>query len=194
MLPEAEERDEIDGSQCYSCRTPLLANGKCPDCGRRQTRICFCGEELYPGEEPCPKCGAEWTATLKIRRRRRRRGVRSGELMGYGVAGIFVALLGTTFIYYVTGMLAQPAAGGTGSSPSFSERLGMASHAVREGLGRAWSSVAESFGGIAPFLVAALVGALVGVLYYLIRTGALAPRPRNGGGGPEAVRRVRRVK
>lgn len=93
-------------TRCYACHGELLeADAQvCLACGRRQTRVCFCGATISRAEALCPQCGVDWP---KIRRERRpsrskmgqkRRLLRNtviGGALAIAVAGLLYVLVRT---------------------------------------------------------------------------------------------------
>lgn len=147
---------------------------------------------MLPGEDPCPYCGADSTGIIKVRRRKRRRGVSAREMLGYVAAGVFVALLLAAAVNSTVGSLALRSADSTELPEAPSERLGLAWHTIQETFSAMASACVDRLGGLVPFVLMGVVGGLVGVLYYLRRNGGLGSRERDD--YPEAeVKRRRRV-
>lgn len=182
-----------DPRLCFWCEAPVESDGRCPECGRRQTRICFCGHELRPGEDPCPSCGAGWTGLVKVvRRKKRRHAVNPAELIGYTALGVFVALLLAALVNALIGGLALKGAESAELPESPSERLGLAWHAVAEGFGDMTAAAVDRLGGVTPFVLVGILGGLLGILHYLRRTGGLGGRRHADNDDPD-LRRRRRI-
>jgi len=156
-----------------------------------QTRICFCGQELLPGEDPCPNCGADWQGGVKVRRRKRRKTVNALDLLRYAAVGIFIALVLASILNSVIGGLALKSAESTNLPPDYAERLGLAWQTVSNTFEAMSYAFLERLGGTAPFVLMGIIGAMVGVLYYLRREGALGAGARTPHGA-DANRRHRR--
>lgn len=165
-------------AECYWCRVPLDADGRCPECGRRQTRVCFCGEELYPDEDVCPACGSDWRGVVKVRRRKRRRSATVVDMLRYAGAGILVAVLLAALTNSAIGMLALRSAPGTQLPDSPGERLGLAWETIAKSVGAMVGAFLERMGGASIFVGFGLAGALIGVLYYLRYGGGLSSHHR----------------
>ncbi len=92
--------DSTRVNRCYFCGAELNDNvERCPECGRRQYRICYCGTKLKRDVERCPVCGTDWTRVSVRRRkssRRRRRSVifyvAVGSISALALAGIVVGV------------------------------------------------------------------------------------------------------
>ncbi len=93
--------DSTRVNRCYFCGAELNDNvERCPECGRRQYRICYCGTKLKRDVTQCPVCGTDWTR-ISVRRRkssrRRRRSityyVAVGSISALVLAGILSAVV-----------------------------------------------------------------------------------------------------
>ena len=93
-------------TRCYACHGELLeADAQvCLACGRRQTRVCFCGATISRAEALCPQCGVDWPKIRRERRpsrskmgqkRRLLRNIAIGGALAVTVAGILYMLLYT---------------------------------------------------------------------------------------------------
>lgn len=179
--------------ECRWCNAPVGADGRCPACGRMQTRICYCGQELLPGEDACPNCGAEWQGIVKVRRRKRHRRVSPLDALGYGAVGLLVALGVAALLNGVIGGLAlqNETVESTELPQDLGERLGLALDTIGKTLQRMSESFSERIGGSVVLVLLGLVGAVVGVLIYLHREGAFSPRRRSDPRLVEVKRRRR---
>ena len=98
-MPEAAEAVVVEASsRCYRCNAPLnpAAPGVCPECGRSQTRVCFCGTTISRALTVCPECGTDWSRIRRSRRKskeERRAETSRAALMG-GVLALIVGGLG----------------------------------------------------------------------------------------------------
>lgn len=181
-----------DPSLCAWCESPVASDGHCPECGRRQTRICSCGRELHAGEDPCPGCGAEWTGLVKVvRRKKRRHAVNPVELLGYTALGVFVALLAAALVNALIGGLALKSAEDAELPESLTERMALAWHSAAESVGGLLAATMDRLGGVTPFVLVGLLGGLLGILHYLRRTGGLGRRRNAANNGPDPRRRRR---
>lgn len=159
--------EQISPDTCYWCRVPLEADGTCPECGRRQVRVCYCGEELPPGVEVCPACGADWRGIVKVRRRKRRKTADLVDMLRYAAVGVFVAMLAAALGTSIVNGLALRSAAGTELPESPAERLGLAWQTLAKTATAVGSAFVERIGGAALFFVMGIVGGLVGILFYL---------------------------
>jgi len=164
---------------CFWCNTPLADDGRCASCGRRQTRVCFCGEELWPDQELCPNCGADWAGVVKVRRRKRRHSVSSLGVLRATALGILIALMATAIINSVVGRLALDSAEGNALPEAPAERLGLAWKTVADTIAAMCEAFGSRVGGVAFIALLGLAGGLVGAFLYLRREGMFRPRWRN---------------
>ncbi|MBP8951870.1 MAG: hypothetical protein KBI47_05735 [Armatimonadetes bacterium] len=188
--PATPGHDELE---CRWCDAPVGADGRCPECGRTQTRICFCGQELLPGEDPCPNCGADWQGIVKVRRRKRHRRVSALDALGYGAVGLLVALGLAALLNAVIGGLAlrNETVESTELPQDLGERLGLALATIGKSLQGMSEAFSERIGGSVVLILLGLVGAVVGVVIYLHREGALTTRRRSDPRLVEVKRRRR---
>jgi hypothetical protein len=156
---------------CYWCQVPLDPGGDCPECGRRQVRICFCGQELSPDQEVCPNCNTEWRGVVKVRRRRRKRQVGGLEMAGYVALGIFAALALAALLNSSVGGLALKSAEGTELPESFGARWALAVQTVQTAVESLSDNAVSRFAGLAIFIVMGLLGGALGAVLYLRREG-----------------------
>lgn len=168
----ADHQPADPGRICYWCHAVLREDGTCPECGRRQTRICFCGQELYPGEDPCPYCGADGTGVLKVRRRRRRKRVVGAEAIRYAAAGVFGAVLIGAVLTALVDRLALSSADSRELPSSLADRWGLAATTIHRFAGSLAATLDQRLGMLLPLLVLGILGGLIGLLIYLYHTRA----------------------
>jgi hypothetical protein len=145
-------------SGCYHCGADLPSPSArvCEQCGRRQTRTCFCGATIARGPVVCSECGTDWT---KVRRRSRRSaGGRKRNLLVHSLAGGAVAL-GTAAILYLVYFLSVHV---VDSAPQ-------AMSSMASGLSGVWQAIADRALPICAAVAVFAVGALGGVARYHIR-------------------------
>ena len=177
--------------ECYRCGEPIEAGEEhCPHCGRRLYRICFCGWRIPVNAESCPQCQADWSGTMRVRRKSRRHRFSSRRLGTYALVGAAAALVLAALCGWLVVKLAERALPeGKGMPAGFAEQMGLA----RQGAGKLVNTVGERLAGLGAGLgLAALilfVGALVGVLIYLVNEDLIRfPWPRHS----RRAQRVRR--
>ncbi len=78
--------------ECYRCGVGLGPEDPdiCPDCGRRQTRTCFCGTRISRAAAVCPQCETDWDEIDRVHRnalRERKRDERSSRFQVWTCAG-----------------------------------------------------------------------------------------------------------
>jgi hypothetical protein len=158
-----------DDSLCYWCQIPLDPGGDCPRCGRRQVRICFCGQDLAPDQEVCPNCNTEWRGVVKIRRRRRKRPIGGLELAGYIALGVFGALAVAALLSSAIGGLALKSAQGPDLPEPFTQRLALAMQTLQAAAAHLGANALDRLGGLAIFIIMGIVGGALGAAIYLYR-------------------------
>jgi len=84
-------------TQCYRCGADLRASNpeRCPRCGRRQTRTCFCLLKLPRTVSVCPNCHTDWSYIDRVRAQERAEAValeRSARLRRVGTWAVVVIL------------------------------------------------------------------------------------------------------
>ena len=179
-----------DTSYCIWCGAKLSEDGECKKCGRKQTRVCFCGQELLPGENRCPSCLAEWTGVVKVRRRHRRSSSDRNEMLFFIALGVFIALVLGAMTYSYIGKLAVASAPEGQLPDSVSERFDLAINTLNNKFGLMGEAVSGRTSAALLFIVFALLGALVAFFAYVWRHGW--PTLGNRSSEEADVRRKRR--
>ncbi len=175
--PAAETSAEVtDTSQqpatCYACGAEVPAGEtRCPVCGRRQVRQCYCGALIPVTASRCPECGADWSQSVRVRRKSRSRQLRPLTAARYAGMGALVALLVAGLAHVLVTALAATALGAEEAMPKgVAARVGLALAALGGGIGRAIDLVASHAAALLAGLLVMAVGAAAGVVYYLGRT------------------------
>lgn len=153
---------------CHRCEAPLPpGSAVCTECGRKQFRLCFCGAAVPAAAETCPICGTEWSEKIKVRRRSRSSKIKTLPLAQSALLGALITIVVAALLNLIIRALAESSAHGN-LPDSILERLYYAGLT----LGRAVSLLYDRlWGGFLISVVAALVGAAIGTLAYLRRTG-----------------------
>lgn len=162
-------------THCYHCGIELSVDTeRCPDCGRRQHRICYCGKRVPVTVENCPYCGADWSGSRRVRRKSRQaRRVKSAAVLRSALIGAAIAL----GLMVVANILVKHFAqiGGDGAVPPADIMIQLDLAAV--GVQRAMSSWADGIRvqstTIGSVLIGLLVGAGIGAVGYLTSIGIL---------------------
>ena len=163
--------DESAVPLCQRCGHPMTSDGACQQCGQREQRSCVCGQTLAPEDQRCPACDAEWAGRVKVRRRKRRRKISTGDMVGYAIIGLFVAVVAMAAILTVIEVLANRSNTETDLPQSLGGKISLA-----------WQTVHGSFSGLATaiadragrmWIFVAVAGAAVGVVHYLWRAGII---------------------
>lgn len=156
---------------CHHCQAPLAAQAQtCPACGRRQYRTCFCGTPVRSDLPRCPVCDTDWSSLGRLRRRSRSSRVRPRTLLRSAALGAALTVLISGVLNLLITALAQRSIPVGSGHVDFSGRLYYAWCTVANGFMSLFTRV---LGGAAPVLATAAAGAVVGVLWCLIRSGYL---------------------
>lgn len=176
---EQESPEEVGRDTCYRCGAQLAEGAeRCPQCGRRQTRLCYCGHAIPVTASECPHCHADWSAALRVRRKSRGHNWNPRTLAVYAAAGALVTIALAALTNSVVGGLALRSLphGHTGLPASFVARLSLALTTVGRGISYMVTRVAYLGGGPWVIVGVAGTGALLGALIYLHRNGSLRLR------------------
>jgi len=189
--PEVEEQETVT---CFSCGATVPAGAKsCPICHRAVYRTCFCGWEMRADEAICPNCGADWSQSMRVARKKTRSRSSSGvrrKLLRFALIGAVVATGLAGIAWIVISSLAY--LGMTEHAPlpnGMGDRMGLAligiARAARCAGRWAWTHL--------PLLLTLLgilvAGALGGVLAYFVNARS---RHRRSGRSSQVLRRRKR--
>ncbi len=169
---------------CYSCGT-LLPEGRrhCPACGRSLFRTCYCGSDIPVTSMTCPNCGADWSQSARVRRKKTHgHTIRTTQLAGYALAGAVVAALTASVIEMViTAMAYRSLEEGTIMPTSLFERLVLAAQTVLSGIAGTWGFLTAHATSLLGFFAVLLLGAAAGTIYYIttVRHSRSDTRDRN---------------
>ena len=172
MSGEAQlQTEEAQTVSCYRCGADLGRDARaCPECGRRQFRLCFCGAEIRRSVVVCPACGTDWSKIQRRRHRRSRKPFQWRQLARYGGVGAGLALVVSLLAMWVYQGLEGRAVAYYGGASQVSPSPGL----VLSYLGAKASRLVEGSGEGVPVVWVAfavcLLGALMGALFYLWRT------------------------
>ncbi len=179
---------------CYWCEVPVSSDGRCPRCGRRQTRVCFCGQELWPGESVCPNCGADWVGMVKVRRKKRHRGRSLKGALQFTALGIAAALGLTALANWVVDHFAEESVHEGPLPEAPAERLGLAWKTISDAAHAGYAALTGRIGNEAFVFLLGLLGGILGLLFYLRRNGAYSHKRHEDlptGAPPDHQRRTR---
>lgn len=166
-------------ARCYRCGAELPPEAMvCPRCGRRQVRLCYCGNYVPVTSPRCPYCGADWSLAFRVRRKSRSRKLNWKLLGAYTAAGALASIALAALTNSIVGGLAiRSLPPGQGGLPgSFTARLALAMQTVSRAFAYFGHRVARAGGGPGVAIAVVFSGALLGALFYLYRTGHLKLR------------------
>lgn len=184
-----------DASRCLWCGGELEGDGRCADCGRVETRVCACGQELAAADTRCPACGEPWQGIVRVRRRRKHRRLDAAQLSRYVALGVLVALAAAALLNSFIGGLAlrNQNASATDLPESLGERAALAWETVADTFSSIGETTQERLGGALVFIFLGALGALVGILVYLRNEGIWFFAARDETRSSATPRRRRRV-
>ena len=178
-LKPADPSAVSDAAHCYRCGAVLEDDSRnCPQCGRRQTRLCYCGQEIGVTASSCPHCGADWSTAFRVRRKTKTFEFSWKLTAAHAAVGALAAIIVAALANSLVGALAVRSLpqGAAGLPAGFLARLGLALATI----GHAFTSLAYHIehlgGGPLAALLLVVAGAAVGAVVYLYRAGALRLR------------------
>lgn len=179
---------------CSSCGTAVPEGAKvCPTCHRSVYRTCYCGHELPANQATCPNCGADWSQSARVARKRHSHSSDRRTLLKYSLMGAGVATGAAILVLAIISGFAQLGASVQGANlpTSLSGRIALAA----VGIGRVLGQMGAFFARYALVMVASLcvlvIGAGAGAAYYL-RKSAAERRLRHNKHASRRIRRRRR--
>jgi len=183
---ETDVKAEDTGQQtttCYACGAEVPAGEKrCPVCRRRQLRQCYCGAWIPVTASRCPECGADWSQSVRVKRKSRSQQIHPRVAARYAAVGALAALLVVGLIQVLVTVLAAVALSpGEAMPEGLVARMGLALATVGACLSRTVGLIASHMATLGLGLLVMALGAAVGAVYYLNRIGALpwsAPKKR----------------
>lgn len=144
----------------------------CPVCGRKQTRTCYCGAEIPVTARTCPECGADWSASRRVRRKSKSKKIDWKQLAKSAVIGALItALVAGGLSAIITALARRNLAYGQALPASFIQRLSLALSTVYRAVATLGARLAEHGAGAATLLGILVLGAGVGAVVYLFREG-----------------------
>lgn len=166
---------EQQARTCYACGAEVPAGERrCPVCGRRQVRECFCGARIPVTVIRCPECGADWSQSVRVRRKSRSRQIRPQTAAKYAALGALAALLVAGLVQVLVTVLAAAAlAPGEAMPKGLAAKMGLAVAAVGGCLSRMADLIGSYMATLGIGLLVMALGAAAGVVYYLGKTGVL---------------------
>ena len=163
------EAGAIEACCCYCGETLEAGEQVCSQCGRQQMRMCFCGVPMAADALQCPHCGAPWAGAGRSRRRHRTVRLRSVDLARSAAVGAVATVLVSGLLNLLISAMAQRSAPDGNIPESVLLRLRYAWHTLTATFGESLSWASGL--GLGPVLVAALIGAAGGCVWYLFGVG-----------------------
>ena len=166
-------------AECYRCGAPIPEGGRrCPDCHRPQYRTCYCANRIPITAEQCPVCGASWQGSVRVMKHKTHgHRVSPPRLARTAVVGAVLAIVVAAIGKLVAdGLVRMALPPGEAFPADLSSRLVWAVVGAGVVLARLGERLATVAGGLAPLLGVALAGAILGVLYYLVKADLLRLR------------------
>lgn len=164
-------------TECYWCSTPLPEGTRiCPECGLKQYRTCYCGTEILVTAPRCTNCGADWSASLRIRRKAKPRRPNYKSMLKSAALGSVIALVVAALLNAIVTGLARRSISGDQQITTITQKVGLAIDTIETILQTIGHHLAERSGGLIAAIVVIVVGAAIGALTYLSRRGFLRLR------------------
>ncbi len=181
-----------EAGYCYRCGATLVEGDRnCPQCGRRQTRLCYCGKEIPVTAAACPECGADWSTAFRVRRKSKTRDFSWKVTAAYAALGALAMMVLAAFVNSIVGALAFHSlpTGAEGLPAGFVDRLSLAMSTLGHAFGTIAWHLEHIGGGPIAALLLVVAGGAVGAVVYLYRAGALRLRLSLPGLGAKKRRR-----
>ena len=160
---------------CSTCGTAVPEGAKvCPTCHRSVYRTCYCGHELPANQATCPNCGADWSQSARVARKRHSHSSDRQTLLKYSLMGAGVAIGVAILVFTIIAAFAQLGARVEGADlpATFGARVALAA----AGIGRVFGQIGAFFARNALVMLGALgvlvLGAGAGAVYYLRKAAA----------------------
>lgn len=174
-MQDAQGSTTKANEECYRCDAQVPADADvCPRCGRRQYRLCYCGNRIPVNVAECPHCGFDWSGSARVSRRKRRSSrLKPGMLLknaGIG-AGVALLLLGTANI--LLRYFARAGSGGGDVPAELFAQLDMAIAGVQGILGAWWEYAGRYRGQLLGVGIGLAIGGIIGAGGYLGKIGIL---------------------
>jgi RNA polymerase subunit RPABC4/transcription elongation factor Spt4 len=180
---------------CSSCGTAVPEGAKvCPTCQRSVYRTCYCGQELPANQATCPNCGADWSQSARVARKRHSHSSDRQTLLKYSLMGAGVAIGVAILVFTIIAAFAQLGARVEGADlpATFGDRVALAA----AGIGRVFGQIGAFFARNALVMLGALgvlvLGAGAGAVYYLRKAAAERRLRHNKHSSSHRIRRRRR--
>jgi len=165
--------DSDSQQHCYHCGAELAPGTLIwPACGRKQTRTCYCGAEIPVTAKTCPECGADWSASRRVRRKSKSKRIDWKELAKSAVIGALITALAAAVLNAIITALARRGLDyGQPLPASFIQRLSLALTTTYRAVATVGARLAEHGAGAATLLGILVLGAGIGAVAYLVREG-----------------------
>jgi len=173
---DTADTDKLVADKCYRCAAPLQGAARCPQCGRKQYRTCFCGHQIPITTAICPYCGADWSSSRRVRRKSHPRKLNYKEMAQFGAVGVVVTLVAGSLVNMIITGLAHRSVSGQPVPASFVGRVVLALQTVGHSIAYFFGQIVQMSGSIASVLLLVIIGAGAGAVVYLIRGGFIRLR------------------
>jgi len=153
----------------------MAADAKtCPACGRRQYRICYCGNRIPVNTAECPHCGADWSDSTRVKRKKSRssRLNSAGLLRSAGIGAVIALVIAGLFNIFIT-YFAAIGVEGEALPDDFFGLLDMASVGLRRVAAAWWQAALTRRSSILAFAICVAVGAGIGAVASLAKVATL---------------------
>jgi len=177
----ALDSEKLVADRCYKCNAALEGAEVCPQCGREQYRVCYCGEKIPVAARVCPYCGADWSQSHRTRRKSRHSKLDYKKLARFAGLGALATLVAAGLTNIVIASLARRSLSSHQVMPSsFLARVELALQSLGQTTMEAMQRAIDMGASLVWVFIVILIGAGLGAVTYLARSGFVRLRsPRN---------------
>ncbi len=174
-MDDAEPTVPQPNKECYRCGAEMAGDAeRCPECGRRQYRICYCGNRIPVTAAECSHCGADWSGSTRVTRKKTRSSsVKPRMLLKNAGIGAGIALLVLGIANILVRYFARAGSAGGDVPPELFAQIDLAIAGVQGIMGTWWERVARHGGQLVGVGIGLLIGGIAGVGWYLGKMGIL---------------------
>ena len=173
--PDRSESGADSAESCYRCDAEIPPGAtRCPNCGRRQTRTCYCGKEIPVTAVECPYCGADWSNARRVRRKRSKSpSIKPTAVAKAAFIGGVISLAVLYVTHVVISVLARYADAPTEGSAGYPQKLSLAYDGLMQFFARVGQILVSHQGSLLVVGIGLVLGAILGSIIYLGRIGAI---------------------
>ncbi len=173
----AVDSEELGADRCYKCDAALEGAEMCPQCGRKQYRVCYCGEKIPVAARVCPYCGADWSHSHRVRHKSRSSKLDYKKLARSAGLGALATLVAAGLTNIVITSIARRSLSSHQVMPSsFLARVELALQSLGQTTIGAMQRAIDMGASLVWVFIVILIGAGLGAVTYLARSGFIRRR------------------